>query len=268
MHQYCREACNLCTEDYVVEELEAEEDEWQAPEVDPEDEELIITTACTDEEAQLACPAGQHIQVYDVFYGRREGWICMTDDVSDSLVCDNNSPAPYTDTAYMCNGRQTCGVLNGGDPHAFEDPCPDTETSRYLEVTYKCVACENPYTPEVDEEEDASCNYWQSWFECESNPFWMNNQCFKSCSGCEVADDCDNQADTWLCDYWAMIGECETNPSWMQYNCAMSCRTCWARDDCQNMASDDSCHAWALVGECAYNAEYMRLNCAEACNHC
>jgi len=222
MNLYCREACNLCTEDYQPEEPEPEPVviEWSPPEVDTDETELWMTTACPDEDAVLSCEAGSRIQIYDVFYGRRNGGVCMNYTASDSWPCFNQSPEPFNMTSYLCNGRQSCNVYSGMLP--FENPCPGMELNRYLEIDWACVPCENQWG------NDDECDYWMSWWECENNPFWMTSNCFQSCSGCHLAENCNNIAMDYMCDYWALIGQCQDNADWMQPNCAKSCRSCWA----------------------------------------
>jgi len=219
MNLYCREACNLCTEDYVPETPEPEPTVWTPPVVDENETELMMTTACPDEDAELTCPQGYHIQVYDVFYGRRDGGVCMNMSSSDSWPCFNQSPDPFNITSYLCNGRQSCNVYAGMPP--FANPCPGMVLNRYLEVDWACVPCTNPWGT------DSECDYWMSWYECENNPWWMTNNCFKSCSGCNAAEICGNAEPDYMCDYWALIGECENNSAWMRTNCAKSCRTCY-----------------------------------------
>jgi len=270
MHQYCREACNLCNDDYVPEQPEEPEPIWAPREVD-EDLDLQMTTACPDEQAQLSCPDNTHIKIYDAFYGRQNGWVCMNNTVSDTYPCENNSPGPFEQLSYHCNGRTDCSVLNPsiseGVKHPFENPCEDIDTNRYLEVKWTCSECDNVWAKQSDTG-NADCDYWQSWYECDYNPYWMADNCFESCSGCKVMDDCENTNSDWLCDYWSLIGECEENPTWMEYNCARSCRTCWALEDCKNVMSDASCDQWAQADECQENPTWMQSNCAKACNTC
>jgi len=168
----------------------------------------------------MECPWGTYIQVYDTFYGRENGSVCMSMSSRDSWPCVNRTAQPFNTTSAHCNGRRNCNIYNGME--IFNNPCPDMDVNRYLNITYACVPCFNSHSSNDE------CDYWMSWYECENNPYWMYDKCFKSCSGCQVAENCGNVEDDNMCDYWSLIGECANNAAWMRQNCAKSCRTCWA----------------------------------------
>jgi len=229
MNKYCARSCNACKKDMQYELPTVETTTWR-PQETPEpttdtNADVKTVTACYGTNAHLSCPAGAHVRVFDAFFGRREGSedICKPkwDDEwhNQFTVCDTDSSQPFLTAVKQCNGRSDCYLWSGDD--TFTDECPEQESQRYyLQVEYVCEPCRNVH------EDDCDCAFWVNNDQCTKNRFWMNNNCFKHCSGCTKVDVYENTSEDNYCDYWATRGSCEVDhvKPWMLQNCAKSCR--------------------------------------------
>ena len=81
----------------------------------------------------------------------------------------------------------------------------------------------------VNVADDEACNEWARKGECNINPLYMLQNCWKSCNKgtcpntTQASTTCVNVADDEDCKEWAHNGECNKNPSYMLPNCWKSC---------------------------------------------
>jgi len=176
--------------------------------------------ACNYTNAVLQCPPGKHVRVWDVFYGRRDPNVCSSPVPETTCTNEHNAAENYDIVRELCNGRESCWLWSGGDP-PFKEDC--YWTYKYLEVSYSCESCENVYA-------DDDCYGWSDdpgpTMGCKKNKFWMDSNCYKSCSRCDTAESCDNLTEDRLCDWYASYEQCKYNAGFMMYSCRKSCRAC------------------------------------------
>ena len=78
--------------------------------------------------------------------------------------------------------------------------------------------CDNKHSIEED------CLRWAAEGECESNPWWMSQNCASACQLCHRP--CLDTHNVHQCKVWLDKGECQLNPAWMYVYCAKTCNAC------------------------------------------
>ncbi|KAE9546288.1 hypothetical protein FO519_010500, partial [Halicephalobus sp. NKZ332] len=141
-----------------------------------------------------------------------------------------------------------------------------------------------------------NCTVWSNNGECTKNPYWMSENCRKSCNKCSLTRTqscgrggslrqrkkpaqpavrpakCSSPGcydENICCQFWSTQGYCTKNPFWMGCNCKVSCGKCIPQDYFHGSCDDyhKDCTPWAQRGECKRNP-WMLQNCKLSCKTC
>lgn len=261
MFDNCPMSCRICSE----------ADDYTFP-VNPRPTKSV--DICEGKDEIIKCETmDKSLEIVSAFYGRHDNETCPHETAryfNESMAC--NTDDALERLKRVCDGRQFCHLSaynQWGD-----DPCPDIY--KYLNVEYRCKDCAN--APEMAEDTD-QCLDWAEEGQCEADPGFMENYCYKDCYNCSYSECLNPYGDNIMCDYWGIRGECETNADWMDVQCPMTCGVCPGPDyqeppppgnirECENKAEDEECREWFRRGECEKNPSWMYTNCYKACARC